>query len=69
MKLYLFAGTMHWMGLGKMTFPKEVKPANQFNAVGNDNLVHPLNGFENIFNQQLTANLQQVAFRSRIDKG
>ena len=46
----LFAGTMHWMGLGKMTFPKEVKPANQFNAVGNDNLVHPLNGFENIFN-------------------
>lgn len=46
----LFFGTIHWMGLGKMTFPKSINPANMFKATAAANYVSPVNGFEDIFN-------------------
>ncbi|MCE5179829.1 MAG: hypothetical protein LLF81_11895 [Porphyromonadaceae bacterium] len=46
----LFAGTIHWMGTGKMNFPEKLVPADKFNKVITEDLVIPSNGFENIFN-------------------
>lgn len=46
----LFFGTIHWMGLGEMTFPKKINPAEMFGATLAANYVSPVNGFENIFN-------------------
>lgn len=46
----LFDGTIHWMGLGKMTFPERLKPAKDFELVGTKDIVYPKNGFENVFN-------------------
>ena len=45
----LFAGTIVWMGSGKMTFPEKLKPANSFEHVRTDDLRYP-NGFEVVFN-------------------
>ena len=45
----LFAGTIHWMGLGKMTFPEKLEPANSFEHVKTYDLRYP-NGFEVVFN-------------------
>ena len=46
----VFEGTIHWMGLGKMTFPESLQPANAFKPVNTFDLVYPTNGFENVFN-------------------
>ncbi|MDD4395237.1 MAG: hypothetical protein VB079_06590 [Petrimonas sp.] len=45
----LFAGTIHWLGLGKMTFPEKLEPANSFEHVKTYDLRYP-NGFEVVFN-------------------
>ena len=45
----LFSGTIHWMGLGKMTFPEKLEPDNSFEFVLTEDLLYP-NGFENVFN-------------------
>lgn len=45
----LFEGTIHWMGLGKMTFPEKLEPANSFEFVLTKDLRYP-GGFENVFN-------------------
>lgn len=45
----LFAGTIHWMGLGKMTFPEKLEPPSSFKQVKTFDLRYP-NGFEDIFN-------------------
>lgn len=46
----LFIGTIHWLGLGKMTFPKKLKPANNFKIAPLKPYVLPKSGFEDIFN-------------------
>lgn len=46
----LFDGTMIWMGVGQMSFPMNIEPANQFNWVPTEEIVYPINGFENVFN-------------------
>lgn len=46
----LFFGTIHWMGLGEMTFPKKINPAEMFGATLTADYVSPVNGFEDIFN-------------------
>lgn len=46
----LFNGTIHWMGLGKMTYPESLKAADDFEIVSTKDLVYPKNGFENVFN-------------------
>lgn len=46
----LFFGTIHWMGLGEMTFPESLKPADDFKNVDTEDLVYPMGGFENVFN-------------------
>ena len=48
----IFDGTIHWMGLGEMTFPESLKSAESFETVTNKDLVFPKNGFENVFNPQ-----------------
>ena len=48
----LFDGTIHWMGLGKMTFPKNLKSPKDFKYTITDDFVYPKNGFENVFNPQ-----------------
>lgn len=45
----LFAGTIHWMGLGKMTFPEKLEPANSFKHAGTYDLRYP-NGYDDVFN-------------------
>lgn len=45
----LFFGTIVWMGVGEMTFPENLQPANQFEALLTEDYVFPANGFENIF--------------------
>lgn len=45
----LFAGTIHWMGLGKMRFPEKLEHANAFVQGETNDLRYP-NGFENVFN-------------------
>lgn len=46
----LFDGSIIWMGLGKMTFPSDLKPASAFNSVLTADVIYPANGFENVFN-------------------
>ena len=46
----LFEGTIHWMGLGEMLFPRSLQSAKDFDAVLTDDYVFPENGFENVFN-------------------
>ncbi|SUV33194.1 hypothetical protein [Bacteroides pyogenes] len=45
----LFEGTIHWMGRGKMTFPKKLQPASAFKHISTYDLRYPI-GFENVFN-------------------
>ncbi len=46
----LFEGTIVWMGLGEMTYPKKLEPARTFDCVLTEDFVNPVNGFENVFN-------------------
>ena len=48
----LFFGTIHWMGLGEMSFPKKIDPKSMFEANLTLDYVSPVNGFEDIFNPQ-----------------
>ena len=48
----LFDGTIHWMGLGEMTFPKKLKSPKEFEFTITQDFVYPINGFENVFNPQ-----------------
>lgn len=48
----LFEGTIHWMGLGEMKYPEKLEPANKFKRVPTEDLVYPVNGFENVFDPQ-----------------
>lgn len=45
----LFEGTIHWMGLGEMTFPKKLEPASSFEYVITEDIRYP-SGFEDVFN-------------------
>lgn len=47
----LFYGTIHWMGLGRMEFPQNLLSATQFEMVPTEDIVFPLNGFEQVFPQ------------------
>lgn len=46
----LFEGTIHWMGLGEMTFPKKLQSPEEFDFTITQDFVYPKNGFENVFN-------------------
>ncbi len=47
----LFFGTIHWMGLGQITFPTNFLPANSFNVVNTfAPIPFPSSGFQNIYN-------------------
>ncbi len=45
----IFAGTILWGGLGEMTFPEKLEPAQSFKYVTTNDLHFP-NGFEDVFN-------------------
>ena len=45
----LFEGSIHWMGLGKMTFPEKLEPASSFEHVITEDIRYP-SGFEDVFN-------------------
>lgn len=45
----LFDGTIHWMGMGKMTFPEKLEPASSFKRVLTQDF-YRASGFENVFN-------------------
>ena len=45
----LFEGTIHWMGLGEMTFPKELDPPDSFDCVITNDVPY-VEGFEVVFN-------------------
>lgn len=45
----LFNGTIHWMGLGEMTYPKSLMSSEKFKFVTTQDIVYPENGFENVF--------------------
>ncbi len=45
----LFDGSYTWMGLGKMTFPKTLIPADKFDKVMTADYISPGKGFEEIF--------------------
>jgi len=47
----LFYGTIIWAGCGKMIFPEELLPTDQFQTVPTEEYVFPKNGFENVFKQ------------------
>jgi hypothetical protein len=44
----LFSGTIFPNGVGNMTFPAELIPANLFDTVTTEDVVYPLNGFDHI---------------------
>ena len=44
----LFNGTIVPNGLGNMTFPEELNPADLFDTVTTDDVVYPLSGFDHI---------------------
>jgi hypothetical protein len=46
----LFYGTIVWMGCGKISYPENWLPAEDFVRTADKNYVFPANGFENIFN-------------------
>lgn len=46
----LFNGTIHWMGLGEITYPKSLMSSDKFKSVTTKDIVYPENGFENVFN-------------------
>jgi len=48
----LFEGTIHWMGLGEMSYPEKLEPARKFDRVLTEDFVYPVNGFEDVFNPQ-----------------
>ena len=48
----LFEGTIHWMGLGEMSYPEKLEPADMFDRVLTEDFVYPVNGFEDVFNPQ-----------------
>lgn len=45
----LFDGSIVWAGLGKINYPKDILPSNEFDVVRTTDIVRPKNGFENIF--------------------
>ena len=45
----LFAGTIVWMGTGKMSFPEKLEPPTSFKHASTYDLRYP-NGYEDIFN-------------------
>jgi len=45
----LFDGTIVWMGLGEINFPKDLLPQDKFKRVETNDYVTPKSGFENIF--------------------
>jgi hypothetical protein len=48
----LFYGTIVWMGCGKISYPENWLPAEDFARTVTADYVFPANGFENIFNPQ-----------------
>jgi hypothetical protein len=52
----LFYGDIFWMGCGKIIYPAEWLPANEFSHVMTEDYVIPVNGFENIFNNPWQGN-------------
>lgn len=46
----LFNGTIHWMGLGEMTYPEKLVSPKAFKIDPNKDLIYPKSGFEDVFN-------------------
>jgi len=46
----LFDGTIHWMGLGQMNFPRSLQPSGKFDKMLTTDFIYPINGFQNVFN-------------------
>ncbi|WP_026705311.1 hypothetical protein [Flavobacterium soli] len=46
----IFDGTIHWMGLGAISYPENFDPADSFEVVLTEDFVFPTEGFENVFN-------------------
>lgn len=44
----LFDGTIHWMGEGKMKYPTNILPGDEFKFTDTADFVKPINGFEEI---------------------
>ena len=47
----LFYGEIIWMGSGKILYPTDWSPAEDFKKTPDKNLVYPANGFENVFDK------------------
>ncbi|MDR6969491.1 hypothetical protein J2X31_003524 [Flavobacterium arsenatis] len=57
----IFDGTIHWMGLGTISYPESFDPASSFDVVLTNDFVFPTEGFENVFNpNQETYDYQTV---------
>lgn len=50
----IFDGTIIWMGLGEISIPANILPANQFQHVLTNDFILPRSGFENVFNPDST---------------
>ena len=59
----LFYGTIIWMGCGEMIYPSAIDSADQFDVVLTDDVVRPVNCFENIMYPNSTANYTNVWMR------
>lgn len=46
----IFDGTIHWMGLGAISFPESFNPPGAFERRLTEDYVTPQAGFENVFN-------------------
>jgi hypothetical protein len=59
----LFYGTIIWMGCGEMIYPTTIDSANHFDVVLTDDVVYPVNGFENIMYPNTTADYSHIWMR------
>ena len=50
----IFDGTIIWMGLGEISIPANILPANQFQYVLTNDFILPRAGYENVFNPDST---------------
>lgn len=48
----LFSGTIHWMGLGQMSYPENLEPAGTFPTLPNPVSMPPVSSFEPVYYTQ-----------------
>jgi hypothetical protein len=46
----LFDGGIVWAGTGRINYPQNIQPANQFSLVSTNDTIQPRAGFQHIFN-------------------